>query len=107
MRSRPPTIRRTEIRVPSPAEVNKLLVEANEPFATLLRLAVATGMRRGEVLGLRWADVDLAAARLSVRHAVVAVAYNVIETVTGGNGFQGSQIARFVLAGGIAAPPGA
>ena len=39
-----------------------------------------TGMRRGEVLGLRWADVDLDAARLSVRHAVVAVAYEVIES---------------------------
>jgi integrase len=44
------------------------------------RLSAMTGMRRGEVLGLRWADVDLAAARLSVRHAVVAVAYEVIES---------------------------
>jgi len=44
------------------------------------RLAAMTGMRRGEVLGLRWADVDLGAARLSVRHAVVAVAYDVIES---------------------------
>jgi integrase len=44
------------------------------------RLAAMTGMRRGEILGLRWADVDLAAARLSVRHAVVAVAYNIIDS---------------------------
>ncbi len=44
------------------------------------RLAAMTGMLRGEVLGLRWADVDLAAARLSVRHALVAVAYDVIES---------------------------
>jgi len=44
------------------------------------RLAAMTGMRRGEVLGLRWADVDLAAARLSVRHALVAVGYDVIES---------------------------
>jgi integrase len=29
--------------------------------------AVGTGMRRGELLGLEWADVDLDAARLSVR----------------------------------------
>jgi integrase len=42
------------------------------------RLAAMTGMRRGEILGLRWSDVDLGAARLSVRHAVVAVAYEVI-----------------------------
>ena len=31
-------------------------------------------------LGLRWADVDFDAARLSVRQAVVAVAYAVIES---------------------------
>ncbi len=37
-----------------------------------------TGMRRGEVLGLRWSDLDLDAARLSVRQALVAVGYDVI-----------------------------
>jgi integrase len=42
------------------------------------RLAAMTGMRRGEVLGLRWSDVDLDAARLSVRQALVAVGYNVL-----------------------------
>jgi integrase len=44
------------------------------------RLAAMTGMRRGEVLGLRWSDVDLDAARLSVRQALVAVGYDVIES---------------------------
>ena len=39
-----------------------------------------TGMPRGEILGLRWADIDVDAARLSVRHAVVAVAYEVLES---------------------------
>jgi integrase len=34
-------------------------------------------MRRGEVLGLRWSDVDLDTARLSVRQAVIIVAYEV------------------------------
>ena len=42
------------------------------------RLAAMTGMRRGEVLGLRWADIDLDAARLSIRQALVAVGYEVI-----------------------------
>jgi integrase len=44
------------------------------------RLAAMTGMRRGEILGLRWADIDFEAARLSVRQALVAVAYDVIES---------------------------
>lgn len=33
-------------------------------------LAVTTGLRRGEVLGLRWSDVDLEAGVLSVRQAL-------------------------------------
>lgn len=44
------------------------------------RLAAMTGMRRGEILGLRWSNLDLKAARLSVRHAVVAIAYATIES---------------------------
>jgi site-specific recombinase XerD len=78
----PPTIRHTEIRVPSPAEVNKLLVEANEPFATLLRLAVATGMRRGELCALRWADVDLDGATVRVRAGLVMAHGRVYEKTT-------------------------
>ena len=40
-------------------------------------LAAHTGMRRGEVLGLPWGDVDLEVGRLSVRQALVSVAYEV------------------------------
>lgn len=36
-------------------------------------LAINTGMRRGEVLGLSWADVDLDASRLTVRQSLVTV----------------------------------
>ncbi|QXC60648.1 site-specific integrase [Aquihabitans sp. G128] len=32
-------------------------------------------MRRGEVLGLRWGDIDVDNARLSVRQALISVAY--------------------------------
>ena len=40
-------------------------------------LSSHTGMRRGEILGLRWGDLDLEAGRLSVRRALVSVAYEV------------------------------
>lgn len=50
-------------------------------------LSAFTGMRRGEVLGLRWCDLDLEAARLSVRQALVSIAYDVVisdvKTTTG------------------------
>jgi integrase len=39
-------------------------------------LAAHTGMRRGEVLGLRWCDIDFEAGRVSVRQALVSVAYD-------------------------------
>lgn len=40
-------------------------------------VSATTGMRRGEVLGLRWEDVDFERARLSIRQTIVSVAYKV------------------------------
>jgi integrase len=40
-------------------------------LAGLWSLAVGTGMRRGELLGLRWSDVDLEAGRVSVVRSLV------------------------------------
>lgn len=42
-------------------------------------VAAMTGMRRGELLALRWADVDLSGAQVAVRRSAVAVRYDVIE----------------------------
>src|SRR5205823_2090359 len=39
-------------------------------FEALYVLAVTTGMRRGELLGLRWRDVNLEADALQVRGSV-------------------------------------
>lgn len=41
-------------------------------------LLATTGMRRGEVLGLRWADVDLRAGHLSVRQTITASNHRLI-----------------------------
>ncbi len=49
-------------------------------LGAIWRLSAMTGMRRGEVLGLRWCDVDLDRARLSVRQALVAVGYEVVHS---------------------------
>ena len=39
----------------------------NEPYRTLCMAAVKTGMRQGELLALRWDDVDLEQAVIRVR----------------------------------------
>jgi integrase len=48
---------------------------ARHRMAPAFYFAAHTGMRRGEVLGLRWRDLDLDAGRVSVRQALVSVAY--------------------------------
>lgn len=47
---------------------------------TLIRVALATGLRRGELCGLRWRDVDLVERRLTVRSNRVVVGGQVVET---------------------------
>ena len=37
----------------------------------MITVALRTGLRMGELLGLRWVDVDLAAGRLMVRQSYV------------------------------------
>ena len=56
-------------------------------FFPAFHLSAHTGMRRGEILGLRWGDLDLELGRVSVRQALVTVAYEVhlsdVKTGTG------------------------
>lgn len=59
-------------------EVRRFLwaVRSDRLFA-MWALLCMTGMRRGEVLGLRWSDIDLDGSRVSVQRQVVAVGYEV------------------------------
>lgn len=45
---------------------------AHTRYATLWRVLFATGLRRGEALGLRWSDVDPERATISVRRSLQA-----------------------------------
>jgi integrase len=47
-----------------------LTAAADDPLGALYVLALMTGMRQGELLGLQWADVDGEAGRLTVRHTL-------------------------------------
>ncbi len=65
------------LKAPKPAfefldfeEAERLLAGADAEWRPMLLTALRTGMRRGELMGLRWEDVDLVAGQIHVRQAV-------------------------------------
>lgn len=52
-----------------------LTLQRQSRLYPLWLLLASTGMRRGEALGLRWEDVDMENARLSIRQNMVPVEY--------------------------------
>jgi integrase len=68
---KPPLPVGKEIRPLSPEQARTLLKEAHgDRLEALYVLAVTTGMRQGELLGLKWEDVDLQARTLRVRRTL-------------------------------------
>jgi integrase len=70
----PPKTARTEMKALDEMETERLLMAARERqplslFAAVL-LAANAGLRRGEVLGLRWSDVDFDACAVHVRRTL-------------------------------------
>jgi len=67
----PPRPVHKEIRaLDESASATLLRAVAGTRFEVPVLVALTTGMRRGEVLGLRWSDVDLKAGTLAVRQTV-------------------------------------
>lgn len=65
---KPPRLVELEIEPYSVAEIQKLLLVAGERRnSARWAIALALGLRQGEVLGLKWSDVDLDAGTLRVR----------------------------------------
>ncbi len=70
----PPRVARYEAAILGWAEVHRFLSQVTEPlFHTLFLLAVQTGLRRSELLGLQWRDVDLSTGALSVQRALIKI----------------------------------
>ncbi len=64
----PPRKQHKEINPLTPDQARKLLEAAKgHPQEALFVLALATGMRRGELLGLKWQDINFAEGTLQVR----------------------------------------
>ncbi|MGE0598200.1 MAG: tyrosine-type recombinase/integrase [Dehalococcoidia bacterium] len=75
----PPSGRsQAQMRIWTAEELSRFLAfTAGERLATAYLVLATTGLRRGELLGLRWKDLDLPKARLSVVQTVVSVDYKV------------------------------
>ncbi len=66
-----PRTTHTEMKVMSEEDLNRFLeVVKPTPYYSLFYLALFTGMRRSELLGLRWSDVDLLLCQISVNRTL-------------------------------------
>jgi integrase len=69
--AKPPAVGDEEIAILQPDKARALLDRLHgQPLYLLASLGLATGLRRSEMLALRWQDVDLDAGRLTVERAL-------------------------------------
>lgn len=77
-RATPPKSERYQASTWTPEQLRTFLDRSvDHRLSPAWLLLATTGMRRGEVLGLRWCDLDLDGGGLQVEQTVVAVAYKV------------------------------
>lgn len=69
--SEPPRVKRTPPTALTADQAKQLLETAKaDRFYPLILLAITTGMREGELLGLQWGDIDLENGLIHVSHAI-------------------------------------
>lgn len=63
----PPKVEQARLTVPTPAHLAAVFANVADEFRTPLAVAAMTGLRRSEVLGLRWESMSLDARNPSLR----------------------------------------
>jgi integrase len=67
----PPRVQRTEIEILAPDEIKAVLhALRGRPLYPVAVLGLATGMRRGELVALRWCDVDMETGKVRVERSL-------------------------------------
>jgi len=67
----PPRIRQKEMRVLDAAGVQRFLESTRQsPYGPIFYLAIYSGMRRGELVGIQWQDIDLRRRTLAINRTV-------------------------------------
>lgn len=67
----PPSPERRRVVAPEQEQVNAVLDAADGRLHLFLRVSAITGARRGEVVALQWADVDLNRAEVTIMRSLV------------------------------------
>jgi len=71
---KPPSVRREEVQVLTVDEARHLVaLIKGDRFEALWLCALTLGLRKGELLGLRWTDIDFVAGTLTIRQALQRV----------------------------------
>lgn len=69
--AKPPAVERKEMHALSAQQVRGLLqAAAEDSYHALFYIAAYTGLRRAELIGLEWDDVDLERGMLEIRHTL-------------------------------------
>jgi integrase len=78
---KPPKMQAAEVKILQAAEAKELLGKLRcGPLYMLASLALGTGARRGELLALRWRDIDFDSRRLTIEQALEQTAEHGIRT---------------------------
>jgi len=70
----PPAVKKEEMKIWSYAEINAFLehCQGERHYLTFF-LAIYTGMRRGEILGLNWSDIDLVNKTIRIQRSLAYI----------------------------------
>ena len=75
-----PKVEKKKVKPPAPEMLGAFLDEvAHERLYPLLVVAGYSGLRRGELVGLQWSDVDLTTGRVVIARQIVSVGYKLVE----------------------------
>ena len=77
-------VKEKKIRILTPDEINAFLdsTVTNQKYYTLFRLAIMSGARQGELLGLQWSDIDWKASQIHVQRTFNHQAWFDVKTET-------------------------
>lgn len=101
--ARKPAVPRTQLHPPTPGQIAALLAAAGERFELYLLVSSAIGARRGEVVGLQWADITDDA--IIVRRSLAYAPGKGVVITEGKTGPKGHRVVAIdpLLAAGLAA----